>query len=221
MKTSPLRACSRKTAFSLLEILATSAITLALIAICIPVGQGIVRRARAVKSVGNLRQLASATLLCVNERNGIFPPHRQQEPGGAWSEPLQTTYLLDYLVGTKASQKKSVLYDPQAEKHGTVSDYGCNTLLFVAPTAPRISLGYITRPGLKVMYATAKTVSSGNGAWYIQVPEFLSDPERSNGQIPWDWETGNILAAHVDGHVTAYPAAEFKTNRNDLLKIKE
>ncbi len=207
--------------FSLIELLCVIAVISILGAIIIAAVSKSREQSNAIRSLSNLRQLGTATLLYVNDNQGCFPHSREISETGSWINPLQEACLSAYVPDDSSATKElSVLFDPQAEEHhGTVSDYGCNTLLFQAPAYDRVHQCELNKPADTVMYVTAHSVSSGMGAWFIGTQAYINNPDNQTGPNPCDWGTGQYLTVHADGHAASYSIEEFKDNRQTLLTV--
>jgi type II secretory pathway pseudopilin PulG len=60
-------------AFTLIELLLVIATIIILVAIALPVFNGVLERGKATKNLSNLRQIGSATQLYMNDNNNVFP----------------------------------------------------------------------------------------------------------------------------------------------------
>ena len=84
---------ARRTAFTLIELLVVIAVIMVLAALALPVMNQAAKQARAVKCVGNLKQLAAAFVTYTGDHDGMLPNAyltlRQIDLGAKWPTWLQ------------------------------------------------------------------------------------------------------------------------------------
>jgi prepilin-type N-terminal cleavage/methylation domain-containing protein len=136
-------------AFTLIEVVVVMAIIIILAAILIPSLNSALERAKATKDMSNLRQLAMATQLYMNDNSGVFPGSATQ----TWMSQLEQNqkYLSSWRVLESPFDKRST---DESGGATTAVSYGINAN--VLPGNVAISADKITKPVTFIVFAPAQ-----------------------------------------------------------------
>jgi prepilin-type N-terminal cleavage/methylation domain-containing protein/prepilin-type processing-associated H-X9-DG protein len=186
--------------FTLLELLMVVALLAVLAALLLPVLAQAQRRARRTTCLTNLRELARAHLLYLQDWEEQFPSW--QMPGSREADRYWTTFLQPYL------RSSAVLWDPETPVHTPaqegppfLADYALLTWEKAgrpgAPSEPAqrwpgppMSLGQVARPAETIQWTEGRTARTWTASAF--------------------WRHGGGLnAAFVDGHARWMTYREF------------
>ena len=215
-------------AFTLIELLTVIAIIGILAAIIIPVTSRVRTSAKRASSLVNLKGLAGACLLYVNDNKGRFPYQSGNADNGGYSGTSTKEWglaLLPYLPaperrwsfpgqpeGTRAASP--ALIDPLIPDgmHHPSGDYGGSGKVFARPgnNEPKVQLSALSRPSQTILAMSVKS-GSGQGSWAI-FQGYITNFNNTTTPLPNDWAgTGHYLCAFADGHSAAMPIDAFDT----------
>ena len=147
-------------AFTLIELLVVIAGIAILLGIAVPGLTSAYERAKATKDMSNLRQIASAAQMYMNDNNGVFP--------GSTTTPwmlqleLNQKYLSTWRVLESPFDKRST---SELGDGTTAVSYGINSNVYSGGAA--ISTDKITKPTVFIVFAPAQksgTTTSFQGA---------------------------------------------------------
>jgi prepilin-type N-terminal cleavage/methylation domain-containing protein len=137
-------------ALTLIELLVVIAIISILVAVTVPVFNGVLERAKATKDLSNLRQIGSATQLYMNDNNGVL-----FSTTGSWmsqlynaDNPAASKYLSSWNIFVSPFDKRTA----SAPSATSAISYGINgTAGVVGISADRIS-----KPTVFIVFAPAQ-----------------------------------------------------------------
>jgi len=138
-----------KAAFTLIELLVVMATVAILAALAVPAFTKVFESAKAAKDLSNLRQIAAATQMYINDNNGVFPGSATQ----TWMLQLEQSqkYLSSWRVLESPFDKRST----SELGNGTTSvSYGIN--FNILPGNVPISADKITKPVTFIVFAPAQ-----------------------------------------------------------------
>jgi prepilin-type N-terminal cleavage/methylation domain-containing protein/prepilin-type processing-associated H-X9-DG protein len=141
-------------AFTLIELLVVIATITILVAIALPVFNGVLERAKATKDLSNLRQIGAATQMYMNDNNGVL-----FSATGSWmsqlynaDNPATSKYLSSWNIFVSPFDKR-IASAPSAT---SALSYGINgTAGVVGMSADRIS-----KPTAFIVFAPAQAAGS-------------------------------------------------------------
>jgi prepilin-type N-terminal cleavage/methylation domain-containing protein len=138
-----------KTAFTLIELLVVMATIAILAALAVPAFTKVFESAKAAKDLSNLRQIAAATQMYLNDNNGVFPGSATQ----TWMSQLEQNqkYLSSWRVLESSFDKRSTSELGDAT---TAVSYGINANIL--PGNVPISADKITKPVTFIVFAPAQ-----------------------------------------------------------------
>ena len=224
--------CSRRGAFTLIELLTVIAIIAILAAILIPAVGKVREGANQTKCVSNLRQLAVAANVYASDYHGNFVSLYSDVPG----EIVWIDQIAPYVGGEHANRIFEVINCPSAEhimeydgvRTATYS-YGWNPALipdtrdldgdgeFASPTR----LMKVQRPSETLLLADTIQMEA-RGGWgndyFVNVGDAPYNPATADNPISEaalssgfsDRHGGRGNAAFVDGHVESFAIGEIK-----------
>jgi prepilin-type N-terminal cleavage/methylation domain-containing protein/prepilin-type processing-associated H-X9-DG protein len=150
LKTLTLRSFR---AFTLIELLVVTAIIIILAALAFPVYRGVLERGKVTKEMSNLRQLAMATQLYMNDNSGVL-----LSTTGSWMSQLYSVnaatpkYLSSWNVFVSPFDRPVSPRTTSANNANSAVSYGINgTAGVVGISADRIS-----KPTVFVVFAPAQ-----------------------------------------------------------------
>jgi len=196
---------NRSPAFTLVEMIVVLAIIAIMMSITYPVYTSISQRAKATKDMSNLRQIALATQMYMNDNSGVFP-------GSA-----TVTWMLQLELNQKYLSAWRVLESP-FDKRSTSElgganaaiSYGINSNVYSAGVA--ISADKITKPTAFITFAPAQastaTVSfSGVGNSSVPGVTVLAAASVPGGSAQGGTHNNRakINALFADWHVETMP----------------
>jgi len=137
---------NRSPAFTLIELLVVVAIIGILLAAAVWAFQGALERAKATKDMSNLRQIAMATQMYMNDNNGVFPGSATQ----TWMSQLELNrkYLSVWRILESPFDKRST---SESGDGTTAISYGINSNIYVSNVP--ISADKITKPTVFIVFA--------------------------------------------------------------------
>jgi prepilin-type N-terminal cleavage/methylation domain-containing protein len=145
-KSSPPPA---KCAFTLIELLVVMVTIGILVALAVPVFNGVLERAKVAKDLSNLRQIGAATQMYMNDNNGVFPGSAT----ATWMLQLEQNqkYLSSWRVLQSPFDKRTT---SESGDGTTAISYGINAS--VLPGNVAISADKITKPVTFIVFAPAQ-----------------------------------------------------------------
>ncbi|MBC2601581.1 type II secretion system protein [Puniceicoccus vermicola] len=228
-----MNSLSKRSGFSLIELIATVAVIFVLIGL----GYAGISRARVnaqkSQSVSNLKEIGQAIMLYAADHSGKFPLMCSSD---AWQSPIWSTNTLpEYLDENRFELEGGrrihpVFVDPMLayDRHGTLGDYGANAeVLRGYPSYPgegalRISSLGNTNTAKLMMVLAAENGGAENehGMWYINSKKLGGDVFGISRARPSTRGTDTVLGVFADGHVEAVPEDEFAENFRDYLLVE-
>jgi prepilin-type N-terminal cleavage/methylation domain-containing protein/prepilin-type processing-associated H-X9-DG protein len=139
--------------FTLIELLVVTAIIIILAALTVSVSSGVIQRAKATKDMSNLRQIAMATQMYMNDNNGVFPGSATQ----TWMSQLELNrkYLSVWRILESPFDKRST---SESGDGTTAISYGVNSNIYVSNVP--ISADKITKPTVFIVFAPTQKSGS-------------------------------------------------------------
>jgi prepilin-type N-terminal cleavage/methylation domain-containing protein/prepilin-type processing-associated H-X9-DG protein len=133
-------------AFTLIELLVAVTIISILLGAGVWAYQGALERAKATKDMSNLRQIAMATQLYMNDNSGVFPGSATQ----TWMLQLELNrkYLSVWRILESPFDKRST---SESGDGTTAISYGINSNIYVSNVP--ISADKITKPTVFIVFA--------------------------------------------------------------------
>jgi prepilin-type processing-associated H-X9-DG protein len=199
-KSSPPPA---KHAFTLIELLVVIAGIVILLGLAVPAMNSAFERAKATKDMSNLRQIAMATQLYMNDNSGVFPGSATQ----IWMAQLELNqkYLSTWRVLESPFDAR-----PTSDQGGGTNamvSYGINSNVYSGGAA--ISTDKITKPTAFIVFAPAQgsgTTTSFQGAGTSSAPGVtvlgaMSTPPGANAQGGTQNNRAKVNAIFADWHV--------------------
>lgn len=223
-------------AFTLLELMVTTAIIALLVALIVPVLRSTQTRAKQIKSLANLHAIGGGLGLYMAENQNTFPASCNSTfTGGFWTESL-APYLPAPITITKFDtgikfQISPVFVDPLLpnNRHHPNGDYGANSDIFYGPTGwpittspvPASALGGRLSKVVAVMTAEdATNLNPPCGSWYLNRKGIVTtDPTGWTGSRPGDRGTASYLCLFTDLHTEIIQKDDFQQRRRDLLSL--
>ena len=137
-------------AFTLIEMLVVVVIISILLGAAIWAYQGALERAKATKDMSNLRQIATATQMYMNDNNGVFPG----SASATWMSQLELNrkYLSTWRV---VESPFDVRPTSELGDGTTAVSYGINANVYDVNNAA-ISVDKITKPTAFILFAPAQ-----------------------------------------------------------------
>jgi len=140
-------------ALTLIEMIVVLAVIAIMMSMVYPAYTSISQRAKATKDMSNLRQIAMATQMYMNDNNGVFP-------GSAtliWTSQLELNqkYLSAWRVLESPFDSRST---SELGDGTTAISYGINSNIYVSNVA--ISADRITKPTAFILFAPAEAAGS-------------------------------------------------------------
>jgi prepilin-type N-terminal cleavage/methylation domain-containing protein/prepilin-type processing-associated H-X9-DG protein len=188
-------------AFTLIELLVVIAIIAIVAALAVPVYTSILERARATKDMSNLRQIAMATQLYMNDNGSTFPGSTT----ATWTSQLELNqkYLSVWRVFESPFDRRST---SESGDGTTAISYGINSNVYSSGVP--ISADKITKPTAFIVFAPAQastaTVSflgwGNSSAPGVTVLAALSTPPGANAQGGTHSSRRKINALFADWH---------------------
>ena len=142
-------------AFTLIEVLVAVAIIAIIMALAIPAFNSVLERAKAAKDMSNLRQLAIATQLYMNDNSGVL-----FSTSGSWMSqlynadppPAPPKYLSSWGVFVSPFDRPTSPRTPSANNANSAVSYGINgTSGVIGMSADKIS-----KPSVFIVFAPAQ-----------------------------------------------------------------
>jgi prepilin-type N-terminal cleavage/methylation domain-containing protein/prepilin-type processing-associated H-X9-DG protein len=155
---------NRSPAFTLIEMIVVLAVIAIMMAMVYPAYTSISEHAKATKDMSNLRQIAMATQLYMNDNSNVFPGSATQ----TWMSQLELNqkYLSVWRILESPFDKRST---SESGDGTTAISYGINSNIYVSNVP--ISADKITKPTVFIVFAptqkSGSTVSfqgAGNSA---------------------------------------------------------
>jgi prepilin-type N-terminal cleavage/methylation domain-containing protein/prepilin-type processing-associated H-X9-DG protein len=162
IKSSPP---SVERAFTLIELLVVIATITILVAIALPVFNGVLERGKAMKDLSNLRQIGVATQMYMNDNNGVL-----FSTGSSWMTQLNPKYISRWAVLQSPFDKRPGSEAGTASPVSPIS-YGINSNVF-SGSVP-FSADKITKPSSFILFAPAQksgTTVSFQGTAVVTLP---------------------------------------------------
>ena len=133
-------------AFTLIELIVVLAIIAILMSMIYPMYMSMSERAKATKDMSNLRQIAMATQMYMNDNNGVFPGSATQ----TWMSQLELNrkYLSVWRILESPFDKRST---SESGDGTTAISYGINSNIYVSNVP--ISADKITKPTVFIVFA--------------------------------------------------------------------
>jgi len=191
-----------KRAFTLIELLVVIATIFIIAGMAVPAMNSAFERAKATKDMSNLRQIATATQMYMNDNNGVFPGSGT----ATWMLQLEQNqkYLSSWRVLESPFDKRSTSELGDAT---TRISYGINAN--VLPGNVAISADKITKPVTFIVFAPAQastaTVSfvglGTSAAPGVTVRGAMSTPPGANAQGGTQNNRAKVNAIFADWHV--------------------
>src|SRR4029077_15963011 len=191
-----------KRAFTLIELLVVIATIFIIAGMAVPAMNSAFERAKATKDMSNLRQIATATQMYMNDNNGVFPG------SGTATWMLQLEQNQKYLSSWRGLE--SPFYKRSTSELGDAtkrirSGINCNVL----PGNVAISADKITKPVTFIVFAPAQastaTVSfvglGTSAAPGVTVRGAMSTPPGANAQGGTQNNRAKVNAIFADWHV--------------------
>jgi general secretion pathway protein G len=220
----PYPAHSKRTAFTLVELLTVIAIFGVLAGILIAAIGPVRTSARKSRSLSNIRQIHQGLVLYDTE-NKKLPPLFSGLSTSVWARPFWNHRILPYLgvnmdpynlsdpFYNKGGVMPDVFLDSGAPSSNTLrGDYGVNYHLTNGPirgtTYPSFSLRSLVNPTHMPLVATTQQIVAGQsdplGSW------FFNNSSAPNGKDPElaDRYNGNCLIIFADGHMAEMPRSQ-------------
>jgi general secretion pathway protein G len=221
----------------LLVVIVVVAIVSGIVAV---VTGGALEKARLLKSTGNLRSIGVGVANYMADHNNTYPLRAKS----GWSGPYWTDYVEPYLEdpvkGAWRDQNgreyaiAPAFVDPLLDNdaHHNIGDYGAHNRIFVrglteeesaaGQALVRVRGEDIYRPGRTIMVTTAEVTSGEReiGSWFIEIAQFIPNPDNDRYARPSDRGTGNVLALFCDGHTESIPMEELKEKRRDYFLLE-
>lgn len=216
----------RHRAFSMVEILVTTAIMGILAALVMSGLKGVTNRGKEAKCISNLRQISAGFLTYVGENNGYMPrPTIKASESGLGGDQMWSKQLGPYLPqrgNSATAQQNKVFICPSAQYTGVQlndisSTYNCSAALFYfSPTASSTATGSATsgparsfvgldRPAQTILVAEGKQAGSEGSCQsslnWTQVQQDLGSASPA-GTANLDFRHDNKMnVLYADGHV--------------------
>jgi prepilin-type N-terminal cleavage/methylation domain-containing protein len=136
-------------AFTLIEMLVVLGVISIMMSMAYPVYLGMSQRAKATKDMSNLRQIALATQMYMNDKDGVFPGSTTE----TWMSQLETNQK--YISSWRVLESP---FDARATSElggaNAMISYGINSNVYSGGTP--ISADKITKPVTFIMFAPAQ-----------------------------------------------------------------
>jgi prepilin-type N-terminal cleavage/methylation domain-containing protein/prepilin-type processing-associated H-X9-DG protein len=141
-------------AFTLIELLVVIATITILVAISLPVFNGVLERGKATKDLSNLRQIGSATQMYMNDNNGVLFSTTSSWMSQLYNadNPAASKYLSSWNIFVSPFDKRTAL----APSTTSALSYGINGNLALAS----ISADRISKPTSFIVFAPAQAAGS-------------------------------------------------------------
>jgi prepilin-type processing-associated H-X9-DG protein len=229
----PSRSSVRSRAFSLVEILVIIGILSILVGLLLPTLASAREAANRTKCMSNLRQIALAFTMYLNDNNGRFPRPAQRGDASVqkpedwvhfqrWRDPQQSP-IAKYL-GKPFNQDVLRCPSDDVSTHRTETfggqpvqypySYTVNELICRLPSlGPTLRIGQIRKPEEKILLVdeSSNTIDDGCWAWQASMgssANVLSNRHDRKTERPNDPKFGRGNAAFVDGHVAYITRAD-------------
>ncbi len=198
---------SIRRAFTLVELLATIAIVATLASVSLVGYRRTVDSAKAANCLAHLRAIGVAAVNFGAENDGLFPQSTHQGPAEAWQHVLP-----DYLDGRDAEVFKS----PLAPAPRQSFSYAINDFLTRSPYgAPDLNLTRRQNVGVpsQTLFFTLMTAAYGptDHFHFASAEDGGSSPSAFSWQVETDVANGRGHYLFVDGHASAVPWEQIKT----------
>src|SRR4029450_8203827 len=140
-----------KRGFTLIELLVVIAGIAIVLGLAVPAMNSAFERSKATKDMSNLRQIATATQMYMNDNNGVFPG----SASATWMFQLEQNrkYLSTWRVLESPFDARST---SEAGDGTTASRHGINANVYDPATNPSISADKITKPTTFILFAPAQ-----------------------------------------------------------------
>ena len=196
--------------FTLIEFLVVIAGIIIIFALAVPAFTAAIDRAKATKDLSNLRQIAMATQLYMNDNSNVFPGSASA-PTATWASQLELNrkYLSVWKILESPFDRRTT---SESGDGTTAISYGINPNVYSGGTA--ISADKITKPTVFIVFAPAQASgtivsfqglgsSAGPGGQGVTVLASTSNPgnaatggtnnkRQKIGAVCADWHVENM-----------------------------
>lgn len=199
---------TRKSGFTLGELLVVLAIITCIVLLAVPVIRSARRQANELRCVSNLRQLSNAILMFVAEHKGKLPPIAEHFPGPVYGAdvPVWGPTWAEYILSKYLAGERKLLYCPDRPDFrgvpgGYYTDYAYNGEL--APyddetgLSDCLSLTSVNNPSRKILLADAGRLVGAVmvGGFYVMHDAVWLHPRHAGSTVYVSY-----LDAHIEKH---------------------
>lgn len=216
-------------AFTLIELLTVIAIIGVLAGILVPVVGRVRETARSAQCVSNLRQLASAARLWIDDNKGAMLDARLWCDGNTSNSTKTPYHINPYLTGTQKTVKNQPSpwkCESTFNKIPSDSDFGrtysINTFASATLDGTRRTSGYgyayrieqIQVPSRMAFFMDGGVSQSDTPVGYASNVSAGNVPDNATQPLHYNHNDG-INIAFIDGHVARVTKAEMQTHHTD------
>ncbi len=180
--------------FSLVELLVTILIIVALAAIALPVSRSLMARSQTLNCAGNLRQIGMATMMYAGDNQMTLPSTSHQRGGKSWTLTLQPYASGTITFKCANDRNKRRVYTYVINDFLTAFPAGADHLNFSI-------LARIERPDATFMFAEAAVSHSGDHFHFAPYFGGPVPPEAFEHQVEMDMHGNEANYLFADGHV--------------------